>query len=116
MQDKHKVTLYLPPELHRQLKIRAAIDTEPMSALAERALAFYLKHADVVEEVESVAHGRNHRVYACPECTTPVVMREGDLVSVRHQPNVLGPEQDLTDLSASELIDNVLVSEELVPC
>ncbi len=116
MQDKHKVTLYLPPELHRQLKIRAAIDTEPMSALAERALAFYLKHADVVEEVESVAHGRNHRVYTCPECTTPVVMREGDLVSVHNQPNVLGSEKDLTDLSASELIDNVLVSEELVPC
>ncbi len=53
MQDKHKVTLYLPPELHRQLKIRSAVDLEPMSAIAERALVFYLKHPEVVDEVEA---------------------------------------------------------------
>jgi plasmid stability protein len=113
MQDKHKVTLYLPPDLHRQLKIRAAIDTQAMSTLAERALAFYLSHSDMVEEVEAVAHGRNHRVYACPECTTPVVLRQGNLMSIREQPSVLGSEQEL---SPSELMENVLVSEELVPC
>ena len=32
MQDKQKVTLYLPPELHRELKIKAAVEAEPMSA------------------------------------------------------------------------------------
>lgn len=113
MQDKHKVTLYLPPELHRQLKIRAAIDTQAMSTLAERALAFYLNHSEMVEEVEALAHGHNHRVYACPECTTPVVLREGDLVSIRDQPSVLRSEQEL---SPFELMENVMISEELVPC
>jgi hypothetical protein len=39
MQDKHKVTLYLPPELHHQLKLRAAIESEPISAIAEKALS-----------------------------------------------------------------------------
>ena len=36
--DKQKVTLYLPPELHHQLKLRAAVDHESMSVIAERAL------------------------------------------------------------------------------
>ena len=34
MQTKQKVTLYLSPELHRRLKIRSAVDSEPMSDLA----------------------------------------------------------------------------------
>ena len=42
MQDKQKVTLYLPLGTHRQLKIRAAIDEESMSGLVEKAIAFYL--------------------------------------------------------------------------
>jgi len=36
---------YLSPELHRRLKIRAAIDAEPMSELAEHCV-FYLAHPE----------------------------------------------------------------------
>ncbi|WP_416670018.1 hypothetical protein [Egbenema bharatensis] len=88
MQDKHKVTLYLPPELHRQLKIRSAVELEPMSTIAERAIVFYLEHSDVVEEVEA-AHGHTHKVYACPECASSLVMRQGEMTSVVQQPTVL---------------------------
>ena len=116
MQDKQKVTLYLSPELHRQLKIRAAIDSEPMSAIAERALVFYLAHPEVVEEVEEATNGQTHRVYHCPECAGAVVMREGELVGLKKQPGVL-PEESLP-------VDKVPVSsgtaqqgeEELIPC
>lgn len=83
MQDKHratKVTLYLPQELHRQLKIRSAVDGEPMSALAERALEFYLSHSDVVEEYSD--HGQAYRVYSCPACSESMVMQNGDLAPV----------------------------------
>jgi hypothetical protein len=64
MQDKQKVTLYLSSDLHRQLKIRAAIDQDPMSGLAEKALAFYLSFPDVVE---SAGVGRIHQVHNCPK-------------------------------------------------
>jgi hypothetical protein len=40
MQNKQKVTLYIPPELHRKLKIKAAVESEPMSSIAERAIVF----------------------------------------------------------------------------
>lgn len=105
MQDKQKVTLYLPPELHRQLKIRAAIESEAMSAIAERAIVFYLSHPEVVDEVE-VAYGQTHRVYACPECQSSMIMREGDLVSIKGQPSVL---------SDRELPVKPISEEELVP-
>lgn len=89
MQDKQKVTLYLPPDLHRQLKIRAAVDAEPMSAIAERAIDFYLGHPEVVEQTEASAYGATHQVYACPECTTTVVLRAGEMVSLKEQPATL---------------------------
>ncbi|MGR3274399.1 hypothetical protein HRE53_24980 [Acaryochloris sp. 'Moss Beach'] len=88
MQDKQKVTLYLPPDLHRQLKIRGAVDAEPMSAIAERAIDFYLGHPEVVEQTEA-SHGSTHQVYACPECTTTVVLRAGEMVSLKEQPAML---------------------------
>lgn len=84
MQDQQKttkVTLYLSQELHRQLKIRSAVDGEPMSTLAERALDFYLTHSHVVEE--SSTYGKSHQVYSCPSCSDSVVMRDGELVSVK---------------------------------
>lgn len=81
MQDKQKVTLYLPQELHRRLKVKAAIGLEPMSDIAERAIDFYLAHPELIEE--HVLHGQTHRVYDCPECTAALVMREGDLMSLR---------------------------------
>jgi len=89
MQDKQKVTLYLPPDLHRQLKIRAAVDAEPMSAIAERAIDFYLGHPEAVEQAEASAYGSTHQVYACPECTTSVVLRAGEMVSLHEQPATL---------------------------
>lgn len=92
MQDKQKVTLYLPPELHRELKIKAAVETEPMSAIAERALAFYLHHSEVVDEVEAAVSGSTHQVYSCPECTSSVVLRSNELVTLKRQPGLLSDE------------------------
>jgi hypothetical protein len=92
MQDKQKVTLYLPPELHRQLKIRAAVSAEAMSALAEKALIFYLTHPEVVEQLEE-AHGQSHRIYNCPECTTPVVLKDGEIVPLGKQPGVIADKE-----------------------
>ncbi|HEY9844858.1 MAG TPA: hypothetical protein V6D03_01545 [Candidatus Caenarcaniphilales bacterium] len=107
MQDKQKVTLYLPLELHRQLKIRAAVDLEPMSAIAEQAIGFYLAHSEVVEEVEaSQGIGSAHQVYTCPECANPMVLRSGDTVSLKGQPSVLSEE---------ELTVQAVNSEALVP-
>jgi hypothetical protein len=87
MQEKQKVTLYIPPELHRQLKIKAAVEGEPMSALAERALHFYLHHSEVVDQVES--YGQTHQVYGCPECNSGLVLRDGELVALTQQGSVL---------------------------
>lgn len=92
MQDKQKVTLYLPPELHRQLKIRSAVDVEPMSAIAQKAIVFYLKHPELVEEAGE-AHGKTHQVYSCPECSHPLVVRESQLRSLTNSPSVLHEEE-----------------------
>ncbi len=73
--EKHKVTVYLASDLHRQVKVRAALEEEPMSAVVERALDFYLHHADLVEE----RLGQTHRLYSCPACETAVVIRNGEL-------------------------------------
>ena len=89
MQDKQKVTLYLPPELHRQLKVRAALDAENMSAIAQKALIFYLKHPEAIEEVEAATQGQTHQVYNCPECEHPVVLRDGEMVALGKQPSIL---------------------------
>jgi hypothetical protein len=114
MQDKQKVTLYLSPELHRRLKIRAAIDSEPMSELAARAIAFYLSHPDVVEEMEA-SYGRTHQVYACPECATSVAVRDGELVSLTNQPGVIPQEQNSVEqIAAAETTQEG--KQELVPC
>jgi hypothetical protein len=86
MQDKQKVTLYLPPELHRQLKIRAAVDGEPMSSIAKRAIVFYLENPEVVDDYSMKSpYGQTHRVYSCPECASSVFMEEGELVSLKNQ-------------------------------
>ena len=85
MQDQQKaakVTFYLPSDLHRQLKIRAAVDGEPMSTIAERAIEFYMSHADVVNETAEV-YGHTHQVYSCPACAESLVVREGDLKAVK---------------------------------
>ena len=115
MQDKQKVTLYIPPGLHRQLKIRAAIDSESMSAVVERAIAFYLKYPEKVEEVEA-SYGKTHQVHICPECDAAMVMRDGQVVSLKNQPSVI---DENFPLGVREKVDSQVNSpgeEALVPC
>ncbi|WOD38339.1 hypothetical protein [Nodosilinea sp. E11] len=81
-QKATKVTLYLPPDLHRQLKIRSAVEGEAMSSIAKRAIDFYLTHGEVVDESLESAFGQTHRVHSCPSCASSVVLREGELVEI----------------------------------
>lgn len=116
MQDKQKVTVYLPPGLHRQLKIRAAVDSEPMSSMVEKAIVFYLTHPEIVEAIETL-HGETHRIYNCPECESALVLRDSELVSLGKQPGVLS-EEELPVEKVRE-VDSPADSqgeEELVPC
>ena len=114
MQDKQKVTLYLPPGLHRQLKVKAAIESESMSALVEKAIGFYLKHPDTVEEVEAT-YGKTHQVHVCPECSAAMVLRDGEMVSLKNQPSVIDEEFPLVGDKVSLGTDSQ-DKEQLVPC
>ncbi len=116
MQSKQKVTLYIPPQLHRQLKIKAAVESEAMSSLAEKAIIFYLTHPEVVDEIEA-SHGQTHRVYSCPECASSVVIRDGELVSLKNQPSVLTEEElDLQQVQQVDSPPGQQGEEKLVPC
>jgi hypothetical protein len=115
MQTKQKVTLYLSPELHRKLKIRSAVDSEPMSELTERALDFYLTNSEFVEEMSAATFGRTHRVYACPTCESSLVLRSGELVALGNQPAIVGQEHLPKD-EMSEDKTHPKGEEELVPC
>lgn len=116
MQSKQKVTLYIPPQLHRQLKIKAAVESEPMSALAEKALVFYLAHPEIVDELEGL-RGHTHQVYACPECASSVVISQGELVSLKNQPTVLSDEEiSVTQVREVGPTTAHTGEEELVPC
>jgi hypothetical protein len=114
MQAKQKVTLYLSPELHRRLKIRAAIDAEPMSELAERAIVFYLAHPELVDEGEAY-YGRTHQVYDCPKCEISVVIQDGEMVPLGGQPGVIAQEQ-LPVEEVPHSGTNQEGKEQLVPC
>jgi hypothetical protein len=115
MQAKQKVTLYLSPELHKRLKIRSAVDSEPMSELAERAIVFYLSNSEIVEEVEASTFGRTHRVYSCPTCESSLVLRDGELVSLGNQVGIIGQEHlSIDEMKTSET--HPKGEEELVPC
>lgn len=85
MQSKQKITLYIPPELHRKLKIKAAVDVESMSALVEKAIAFYMQFPDKVDEIKSSVHGKTHQIHMCPDCDSPMVMRNGEMVSLSNR-------------------------------
>lgn len=115
MQSKQKVTLYIPPELHRRLKIKAAVDVESMSALVEKAIAFYMQYPEKVEEIEASVRGKTHQVHFCPECNTAVVMRDGELVSLSKQDSVL---TDDISLKVGDRVEDSGESneEELVSC
>jgi hypothetical protein len=91
MEEKQKVTLYLTSELHRQLKIKAAVEVETMSTIAERALEVYLQHPDLLELIAE-QQGHSHRLYSCPECEHPAIVRDGELVSIAKQPGLLEEE------------------------
>lgn len=91
MQDKQKVTLYLPPGLHRQLKIRAAVDLDSMSAMVEKAIVFYLHHPEMVDEIEA-SYGKTHQVYTCPGCSSSVVLKGETMVSLSNQSGILAEE------------------------
>jgi hypothetical protein len=114
MQTKQKVTLYLSPELHRRLKIRSAVDSEPMSELAERALFFYLSNSELVEEVEASVYGRNHRVYSCPNCESSLVLRDGELITLGNQPGVIQEPISIDEMDEAKT--HPQDEEELVPC
>ncbi|MEO0407856.1 MAG: hypothetical protein AAF289_10940 [Cyanobacteria bacterium P01_A01_bin.135] len=79
MKDKNKVTLYIPPELHRQLKIQSAVDSEPMSAIAERALTLYLEHS---EALHCLDQGHAHQIHSCPRCSADFILRDGEAIAV----------------------------------
>lgn len=115
MQEKQKVTLYLPPDLHRKLKIQSAVTDEAMSTLAEKAIGFYLAHPELVDEPE--IHGQAHQIHHCPACDTSVVMRDGSLVGVGGQPTIL------PDIAEDLLLPNTCGTDStdqgeaaLIPC
>lgn len=120
MKDKQKVTLYIPQDLHRQLKVRAALDSGSMSEIAERAIHFYLNHSEVVDNVEAI-HGRSHQIYSCPECETSLVLRDGEAEAVGRQPGLISdglPDSlDLESRQAEAPPESGSVAHErLVPC
>lgn len=115
MQSKQKVTLYIPPELHRKLKIKAALDTESMSALVEKAISFYMQYPEKVEEVESSSHGKTYQINFCPECKEPLVMRKGELTSLNSNDAFIADEISLNVASQSE-DSGESSEEELVSC
>ncbi len=114
MQTKQKVTLYLSAELHKRLKIRSAVDSEPMSELAERALGFYLANSELVDEAQA-SYGATHRVYSCPTCDSPLLIRDRELVALGNQPGVVPCEPvSIEEKQESEVF--LQNEEELVPC
>ena len=115
MQSKQKVTLYIPPELHRKLRIKAALDTKSMSALVEKAITFYMQYPDRVEELESSSHGKTHQVHFCPECEEPLVIRQGELASLNSDDSFVSDEISLNITSQSE-DSGESNEEELVSC
>lgn len=100
-QKATKVTLYLPPDLHRQLKIRSAVEGEAMSSIAKRAIDFYLAHGDVVAESLEASFGQSHRIHSCPSCASSMVLRDGEMVEVGQ----------LTGSSHSSTLDEAIVPE-----
>lgn len=116
MQSKQKVTLYIPPELHRRLKIKAAVDIESMSALVEKAISFYMQYPEKVDEIEASAHGATHQVHFCPECSAAVVERDGKLVSLSNQVSVIDDDDVSIKVANSKGRSGESSGEELVSC
>ena len=49
-QEKFSVTIDIKSDLHEQLKIRANVEGEPISAIAKQAVALYLAQLEVEDE------------------------------------------------------------------
>ncbi len=113
-EDKQKVTLYLPQDLHRQLKIKAAVDAETMTDIAQRAIVFYLSHTELVDQYGE-GYGHSHQVYSCPECATSVVFREGEMVPLNAGSSILLEESLPVEKSQPLSVDSQGEGE-LVPC
>jgi DNA-directed RNA polymerase subunit RPC12/RpoP len=45
----------------------------------------------VVDEVEA-SYGKTHQVYSCPRCSSSVVLKGEEMVSLDNQPSILGDE------------------------
>ena len=116
MQNKQKVTLYIPPELHRQLKIKAAVDVESMSNLVEKAISFYLQHPEEIEKVTACSQGKTHQIHFCPECDTSMVMRNGEMVSLKNRVEEVSEGISLDVRSKADASDSSQGEEDLVPC
>lgn len=114
MQNKQKVTLYLPEGIHKQLKVKAALELNSMSAIVEKAVAFYLKHPEKIEEIEASTVGKTHQVHICPECDAAMVMNNGTMVSLKNQPSVITEELPLEVRQAVEA--GSTEGENLVTC
>ncbi|NJN76196.1 MAG: hypothetical protein HC796_08375 [Synechococcaceae cyanobacterium RL_1_2] len=89
MHHKQKLTVYVPSNLHRQLKIKSAIEDESMSAMVEQALSFYLQHPEVIEAKTTNNYGQKHQIHICPECDNPMVLKDNQMVSLKDEPGVL---------------------------
>ncbi len=108
-QKPAKVTLYLPPDLHRQLKIRSAVEGEAMSSIAKRAIDFYLANPSVVEDGHSdIAYGHTHVIYSCPSCSTSVVLHQGDLMEVSRMAR---PDADDAVVGSSDMANRIVESD-----
>jgi plasmid stability protein len=116
MQSKQKITLYIPPELHRKLKIKAAVDLESMSALVEKAIAFYMQFPEQVDEIRAVAQGKTHQIHICPDCDSPMVMRNGEMVSLSARATKVEEESIPLEVANQGSSSEKPNEEELVSC
>ena len=89
MQNKQKVTLYIPSEIHKRLKISAATDEESMSFIVEKAVDFYLQHPPKVEESENINSGKIYQVHFCPECKAAISIKDKQILPLKNQSNVI---------------------------
>lgn len=119
MSDKQKVTLYLPPDVHRNLKIKAATAGESMSGLVEQAVLFYLNHSEAIAELEQQEYGQTYRLYECPQCESALIMQGGELTPLQVQPSVqteeIATEQVNQQVKTADH-DHSQDQEQLVPC
>jgi hypothetical protein len=61
------------------------------------------------------SYGKTHQVHICPECDAAMVMRDGEMISLKNQPSVVDEELPLLGDSL-KVEDNAQDQEELIPC